>query len=75
MYIATSGCSFSRQTPFWPILLCLVEVCAAIVNVLRRPGAQAPCYRVVKVIGARGDKGSLSDADTDARMALAAYRR
>eukprot|EP00903_Cladosiphon_okamuranus_P007887 g7620.t1 len=36
---------------------------------------EAPYYRVVKIIGARGDKKSLSDADTAARMALAAYRR
>eukprot|EP00752_Nemacystus_decipiens_P016515 g14763.t1 len=39
------------------------------------PSEEAPCYRAVKIIGERGEKNSLSDADLDARMALAAYRR
>lgn len=34
---------------------------------------QTLCYRAVKVVGKRGDARSLSDADTEARIALSAY--
>lgn len=39
------------------------------------PFTQAPSFQAIKVIGVRGHKGSLADADTESRMALAAYRQ
>ncbi|CAM9996707.1 unnamed protein product [Ectocarpus sp. 6 AP-2014] len=39
------------------------------------PRDEAPSFQAIKVIGVRGHKGSLADADTESRMALAAYRR
>ncbi|CAM9406702.1 unnamed protein product [Scytosiphon promiscuus] len=39
------------------------------------PSNEVSCYQSVKVIGVRGHMSSLSDADTDARYALATYRR
>lgn len=39
------------------------------------PFTQAQSFEAVKVIGVRGHKGSLADADAESRMALAAYRQ
>ncbi|CAN0321153.1 unnamed protein product [Laminaria digitata] len=40
---------------------------------LREHSNETLCYRAVKVVGKPGDARSLSDADTQARIALAAY--